>query len=190
MGDAIRVKTSLSSPGGALDEIFYVKITDPKKQSPPAKKGDDEPNRPLALPALQLVYKEARNGRKTWDSIEAAGIDMNHEVVVYPFAEGEKLDVVYINMDSHVLLEHRSNVRGLDAIDVANKRYISAVYFHTLFLYTITKNRAYEIVKQANGQSDEASGDLSAYLQDLFQNSYAQFLLNFDTQELIAAIEE
>ena len=190
VGDAIRVKASLSNPGGDLEEIFYVKITDPERQQSPPKKGGDEPNHPLALPKLQLVYKDAKDGRSTWDALEDAGIDMSRDVVVYPLVEGEKLHVIYINMDSHVLLSHRSKLKSHVAIDVADKRYISAVYFHALFLYTITKHKEYEIVKQQNGKGDEASGDISTYLQDLFQNSYAQFLLNFDTQELIAAIEE
>ena len=50
-------------------------------------------------------------------------------------------------MDSHVLLSHRSKLKSHVAIDVADKRYISAVYFRALFLYTITKHKEYEIAE-------------------------------------------
>ena len=98
VGDAIRVKASLSSPGGDLEEIFYVKITDPERQKPPPKKVDDEPNHPPAIPSLQLVYKDANYGRSTWDALEDAGVDMSRDVVVYPVVEGLKLVTSYTSI--------------------------------------------------------------------------------------------
>lgn len=50
-------------------------------------------------------------------------------------------------MDSHVLKNFKSKHKEATALEVADKKYISSVYFHTLFLYTITKNRKYAIVK-------------------------------------------
>jgi len=71
---------------------------------------------------------------------------------------------------------------------VAEKRYFSAVYFHTLFLFAITKNRKYSMQRESN-DTDDVSVDITEYISDLFTNSYAQFLLSFDTQELISALE-
>ena len=68
------------------------------------------------------------------------------------------------------------------------KRYVSAVYFHTLFLYTITRNRKYGVVRQSANKADQ-SIEVTDYIADIFSTFYAQFLLNFDTQELIAALE-
>ena len=58
------------------------------------------------------------------------------------------METVYINMDSSALLSYRAKLTKEEAIATAEKRYVSAVYFHTLFLYTITKNRKYGIVQQ------------------------------------------
>src|SRR6202000_1356322 len=98
--------------------------------------------------------------------------------------EGEALSEIYINMDSSALLNYRAKLNKEEAIAVADKRYLSAVYFHTLFLYVITKNRKYDIVKR-DGEAQEQPVELTEYVADLFKSFYAQFLLNFDTQELI-----
>ena len=117
---------------------------------------------------------------------------MNHNVVVHLDAEGDTLSTVYINMDSHVLFSHRAKLNAEEAIKLAENRYFSAVYFHTLFLYTITKNRKYGIVQQETGNGGEEVEDIEVteYISDLFKTYYAQFLLGFDTQELLSAIED
>jgi hypothetical protein len=187
VGDAIKLQASLSSPEQTLEQIFMVRIAAPEKKKTDPKKGD-QPDTRLGLPQLVMVYKDAGRGSPTWDSLEENGISMGHEVVVYPLVEGDTLSAVYINMDSNALLSHRAKLTKEEAISTAEKRYISAVYFHTLFLYTITKNRKYGIVKQREQASDE-SVEVTDYIADLFGTFYAQFLLNFDTHELIAALE-
>ena len=89
-------------------------------------------------------------------------------------------------MDSKVLLSHRSKLTGESVIDIAEKRYVSAVYFHTLVLYTVTKNRKYSLQQG----EDERNKSVPEYISDLFATFYAQFLLNFDMQELVTALEE
>ena len=191
IGDAIRMKASLSSPDGDLEEIFYIKITEPEQKKKPKGKKNEEPDNQLGLPEMRLVYREAIDGKLTWESMETkSGISMDHDTVVYPLVSGDVLETIFINMDSNVLLSHRSKLKGQEAIETADKRYISAVYYHTLFLYSISKNRQYGIVQHHNGHEDQKEIDLHEYLADLFQNFYAQFLINFDTQELIAALEE
>ena len=112
---------------------------------------------------------------------------MHHDIVVHPLVNDESLSAVYINMDSNVWLSHRTKLAKEEAITVAKKRYVSAVYFHTLFLYTITKNRKYALTQK--GQEDTQPVEITDYIADLFQTFYAQFLLNFDTQELVAALD-
>jgi hypothetical protein len=187
VGDAVKMRASLSSPDKRLEQIFMVKISDPEKKQREPKKGDD-PDVRLGLPQPVMVYKTDGRGGVTWEALENEGISMDHDVVVYPFVDGDALSRVYINMDSNALLSYRSKLTQGQAIDVAEKRYLSAVYFHTLFLYTITKKRNYGIVKQDGGGEDR-SVEITDYLADLFKTFYAQFLLSFDTQELIAALE-
>lgn len=188
VGDAIKLNASLSSPERTLEQIFMVKIAAPEKKKTDQQKGD-QPDNQLGLPQLKMVYKDAGRGNPTWDSLEDAGISMSHDVVVYPLVEDDKLSVVYINMDSKALLSHRVKLTKEEAIATARNRYISAVYFHTLFLYTITKNRKYGFVQQKEQGSGEEEVDVVDYISDLFSTFYAQFLLNFGTQELIAALE-
>ena len=191
VGDTIKMKASLSSPSGDLEEIFYIKIADQERRKQPSKKEEEEPDYLLGLPKMQLVYREAKDGKVTWESMETdSGIPMDHDKVVFPLVSGDVLETIFINMDSNVLLSHRSKLKGQEAIETANKRYISAVYFHTLFLYSISKNRNFGIVQQKNGDENHDTVELNDYLADLFQNYYAQFLINFDTQELIAALED
>ena len=186
VGDAIKLQASLSGPDKQRDQIFMVKISAPVKKSKEPKKGD-QPDTRLGLPQLYMVYKEPRPDGLTWDALEDKGIEMHHEIVVHPLVDDESLSAVYINMDSKVWLSHRAKLTKEEAITVAEKRYVSAVYFHTLFLYTITKNRNYFVTKRE--QQEEKDVDITAYIADLFQTFYAQFLLNFDTQELVAALD-
>ncbi len=188
VGDAIKLQASLSSPERSLEQIFMVRIGAPEKKNTDPKKGD-QPDTRLGLPQLHMVYKDESRGKPTWDSLEEASVSMNHDVVVYPLVEGDTLSAVYINMDSNALLSHRTKLTKEEAIATAEKRYVSAVYFHTLFLYTITKNRKFGIVQQKEEEDAQESVEVTDYISDLFRTFYAQFLLNFDTQELIAALE-
>ena len=187
VGDAIKLRASLSSPGKELDQIFMVKIAAPEKKDKDPKKGD-QPDSRLGLPKLQMVYEKSHQDHTTWEKLEEQGIEMNHEVVVHPLVDGESLGAVYINMDSNAWLSHRANLATEEAITVAERRYVSAVYFHTLFLYTITKNRKYSI-KGEREPEGECSVEITEYIADLFKTFYAQFLLNFDTKELVAALD-
>ena len=112
---------------------------------------------------------------------------MDHEVVVHPLVDDEFLSHVFINMDSTVWLSYRANLTRETAINVAEKRYVSSVYFHTLFLYMITKNRKYALTQRDKEHQQDV--EITDYIADLFQTFYAQFLLNFDTQELIASLD-
>jgi len=75
-----------------------------------------------------------------------------------------------------------------EALTLADKRFVSSVYFHALFLYMITRNRKYGIVHQAE-DGREVPVDLTEYLKDLFQSYYSEFLLNFEMEQLIATLE-
>lgn len=61
------------------------------------------------------------------------------------------------------------------------------MYFHTLFLFATTKSRKYA-VKQGEDDAAMVDVEIADYVSDLFTSSYAQFLLSFDTGELVDAI--
>ena len=189
VGDGIKVKAALSAPGGNFEEIFLIKITDPEKKQKEKAKGNEDRDPTLGLPELILVYKDEGKGPITWDKLEEQGISIDHEVVMHPYVPGDALTEIYVNMDSRVLLNHRSRLSTEEAIAIGERRYVSAVYFHTLFLYMITKNRKYEVVRRGGEGENDDPVDLTEYLKDLFQSYYAEFLLNFEVSELVAAFE-
>ncbi|MEZ4952195.1 MAG: hypothetical protein R2825_01305 [Saprospiraceae bacterium] len=187
VGDAIQVKVSLDAPGQEHDQIFWVKITDPKAK--PTEKPKQEENIELpGLPAPILVYRNKSEGRLTWDELGASGIDMEYENVMYPDASGDLLEKIYINMNSTVLMNFKSKQKAIseEQNEIADKKYISSVYFHSLFLYTIIKNKKYSIVQTVDKKEDEV--DLGTYLRVLFDSYYSEFILHFGTVDLMAAL--
>ena len=104
--------------------------------------------------------------------------------VVYPLVTGDKLECIYINMDSHVLKNYKSRKKTINTeqIQLADKRYVSSVYFHTLFLFVIAKNQQYKLLR------NEKDADLSEFLRDIFNSHYAEFLLNFGTDSLMESM--
>ena len=184
VGDTIEVRASLSSPAGDLVETVLVQLTDPERK---VVEPQPEPSPLLGIPDLVLCSRDGANSTKSWDEIALAGVDMNFDVVVYPFVDDDKLSRIYINLDSGVLRDFKSGNRSADAIELAERRYVSTVYFHTLFLFATTKSRKYT-VKRGEEDADMVDVEIADYVSDLFTSSYAQFLLSFDTAELIEAI--
>lgn len=181
VGDELQLKASLSGPGEPFEEIIWIKIKDketPKVEVP--KEEDDLDN--IGLPKLERVKQEQ------WEVLEGAGISMDYNTVMAPYASGEVLDTIYINLDSNVFLNYRSKLKSEDQLQVAEKRYLAAVYFHTLFLYMINKKRNYKMSIPKDGQDDEVS--LEDYLKDVFDSFYSEFLLNFGMEQLINSLED
>ena len=191
VGDSIQTKASLSAPGEDLEQVFWIKIAKPRKGNGGSKtqKNEPEPDNLVGLPELVPVFQSSENGKPTWDDVEQSGAEMSHDVVMHPEVEGDRLERIFVNMDSRVLLSYKPN--GEEAVKIAENRYLSSVYFHTLFLYTITKNRGYEIQQPPEDDySQPQDVEVGEYLKDLFDSYYSEFLLNFETSDLIEAIEE
>lgn len=189
VGESFEIKAALSKPDGDFDQIFLVKIADPEQPKEKAPKNEQEEDEKIGLPNLVLVYSEAVEGRegKTWNDLELNGISMDYETVVHPYAEDDILQAIYVNMDSHVLKDYKSTLKTADQLEAAEKRYYTSVYFHTLFLFTISKNKKYSI-KQGDGDAAKDI-DLVEYVKDIFESYYAQFLLNFGMSELVQSLE-
>ena len=189
VGDSVTVKASLTSPNGNLEQIFIVKISDRQKNNPQNidKKIDPES---IGLPKLQKVFRTSGEGRKCWSDYEEQGIEFDYKSVMYPLVEGDKLDTIFINMDSKILKSYKSKLKTEEQIVTADRRYLSAVYFHTVFLYMITKNQNYAIKKLGDTNEKDEDIELSQYLVDIFDNYYSEFLLNFEMSALLEALSE
>jgi len=184
VGDAVQLKVSLTAPTGDFDEIFWVKIANPQKPKEKIPKPEED-NEPLGLPQMKFAYKEKNEDALdavTWEDVElATGMPMEYKTVMIPEAEGDNLNQIFVNMDSNVLKSFKSKNKNPneEQIAVSNKKYCTAVYFHTLFLYTISKSRGYTVQQKREGQNGVEDIDLGEYLKDLFENNYSSFILNF-----------
>ena len=187
--DTVEVKATLTNPGNDFDQIFLIKIVDPKQKKEKVKKKEDDEESKIGLPELILVYKDKKEGeeKRTWDDLDESGIDMEYETIVHPLAEVDVLETIFVNMDSSVIKNYKSTLKTEEQYEMAEKRYYTSVYFHTLFLFTISKNKKYSM-KQTVGE-DEQERDVVDYVKDVFESYYAQFLLNFGMEQLVESLE-
>ena len=186
VGDAMKIKAALSSPEGELEQTFIVQITDQDKKpiKTPEPKNDDDN---IGLPELKQVFQARQGSFQCWEDLEF--VEMDYATVMHPFVEGDKLHTIFVNMDSTVLKKYKSKLGSEEQMLVADKRYVSAVYFHTLFLYMISKNRKYQIREPASEEAESyREVDLSEYLKDIFDSHYSEFLLNFEMGTLIESL--
>lgn len=192
VGDSCRIRAVLSGAGQVFEQLFWIRIVDSEKRTAVPSKSIRREDKRIALPDYQLVYKERRNDDGlSWDMLESQGIAMGYDEVMHPLVEGEKLAIIYINMDSRVLRTYKSRNAEELTLELAHKRYISTVYFHTLFLYAITSKRQYTVYQQSEGMATVSNPvDLAEYLKDVFSSHYSAFLLNFEMGDLVASLED
>ena len=191
VGDAAEVKVSLSDHSGNFEsEAFWVKISKPKApaQNTQQKEKIDIPN--LSLPEYILTYREQQDNAFSWMQVSVAtGQEIDHATVMYPMVNDRKLEKIYINMDSTVFMNFRPKNPTEQQLEYASKKYITSVYLHALFLYSITKNRKYTL-KQESDTGNPNDVELESYLKDLFDSQYAAFILNFGADSMMQAFEE
>ncbi len=185
VGETQQIKISLTNPGQDFDKIFLVKIEDSEKPKVKTKEKEDDDNR-IGLPEMVLVYKDEKGGeeRATWDKISGT-IEMTYENIMFAFVEGDVLQRIYVNMDSTVLKNYKSKLKTEVQMSIAERKYFTSVYFHTLFLFTISKNKKYSMTKLVNGKDDSEEVEVADYLKDIFDSYYSNFLLNFGMEALM-----
>ena len=182
VGDNIPIKISLDSPSETFEEIVWIEISEQQEEKKAKEKQEDKAEQ-VGLPQFHLVVKEREEGQEkllTWDDVEAAGKEIGFDTVMVTMSDGEQLSDIYINLDSKVLKNYKAKLAQHTKREYAEKKYITSVYFHTLFLYTITKNRQYQLKTEDN---DDITVD--EYIEDLFKSSYASFLLNFEIGNIV-----
>jgi len=188
VGDAVQIQANLSAPGETFNEMFWVMIKEKEnKEKKTPKENEDQDN--LGLPQLLFAYEEKPEAQKdcvSWEEVEeATSMDIDYSTVMVPDAEGDALTRIFVNMDSRVLMNFKSKDKhpNQEQLKLVNRKYFTSVYFHTLFLYTITKNRGYQISQKQEGKEELEDIDLGTYLKDLFDNYYSTFILNFGGME-------
>lgn len=181
-GDEIEVNATLKGAGDtSFTEIVFLKIVDPEQKKEPVP-SEEENYSNIGLPELVKISADQ------WDSLESHGITMDYNTVIAPLASGDTLEKIFVNMDSHVFLNHRKNLKNEEQILIAQKRYISSVYFHSLFLYMITKKKNYRLTLVNDNKEDDVTVD--EYIMDVFDSYYSDFLLNFGMEQLMGSLED
>jgi hypothetical protein len=180
VGDEIQIQVSLKGAGETFEELVWLQIIEPEARQNNVKREDTENIDNIGLPELKTVKREE------WERLELQGIEMNHSKVMFPQSEGDKLERIYVNLDSNVLLNQRKKLKNEDQITIAQKRYVAAVYFHSLFLYMITKRKGYILQTNSDGRINDVTVD--DYIKDVFDSYYSDFLLNFGMEQLVGAL--
>lgn len=181
-GDEIEVKASLKGPGNdSHDEIIWLKIVDPEGKKQPTPKVEEDNTDAIGLPELIKVTSEQ------WATLGEGGIEMGYKTVLFPVGDGDKLEKIYINLDSTVYLEHRKKLTNEEQIVTAQKKFLASVYFHALFLYMITKRKNYTMSVKRNDNEEDITVD--EFIKDVFDSYYSDFLLNFGMESLIASLD-
>ena len=183
--DLVQIRAELDGQGVEDQECFWVRIVDEEQPKEKTAREEETKEDNFGLPQPRLVYLEKKEGFVSWEECGNAGVEMDYGTVVHPVVTGELLEAIWINMDSHVLKAHKGRIKAIteEQIKLADKKYISSVYFHTLFLFAIAKSRNYSV---RQGETEREIGD---FLKDVFSSSYSEFLLNFGTEQLMASLQ-
>ena len=189
VGDEAKIKVSLSSPNaheGTFDEVFLVKISEPTAAPQKIQKRTETSSANLGMPQSIKVYEERGDDQKVtcWDDLENMGKPMSHDTVARLIVGGDKLEKIYINMDSSVFknFNHKDKNPSEEKIKINEQNYFMTVYCHALFLFTITKKE--KIVMSQEESQDEDSIEVEEYIENLFSNHYVEFLLGLNEEKI------
>lgn len=196
VGDVVDMGATLRCPGAEIEEVFQVRIVEPKGggDEPDLDDGGDEED--LGLPDLILVAREKRETgalkvTKTWDDLKASGLTMDGSVVVLPYCEdGQRVSGVYVNLDSEILDEFVNEHRSAQELQrkAMLDRYIAAMYLHAVMLAGEIGSQGFEIRRRVSDGS-EADADLvtaDEFVRSVVAGGYANLVLRFDAKKLMA----
>ena len=186
VGDRFKISTKLSAPGGEFEQQFLAEICEPDKNP---SKPKPQTEQIAGLPELVTCTENGRDGTSSWNDIESSGIPIEHSTVLRLVTDegGSKLSKIVINMDSRVFLDYRKNQKSQEAMQLVEKRYISSIYLHSIFLFASAKNGSYNLTQ--SGKNNESTVvELEEFISDIFSITYAQFLLNFEVSDILDVI--
>jgi hypothetical protein len=178
VGDEVQVAATLKGELTDFDEFFWVRIVEPQPRTGGSADGM------TGLPQAVIVGRELRDGiETTWDQV-AAVISRNFDenAIVYPMMTNDRAEVIYINIDSRVLAEHKAGRSHAteDLLRLLDKHYIATMYLHALLICGGMTLQGYSMTKPDSRQIDRSENvDLGEFVADLFSDGYAEFLVRF-----------
>jgi hypothetical protein len=188
IGEALHVRATLNVEGqDCCEENFWVRVVErpPRGSDEPEDEQEDRDRDDLGLPECVLVKREVTAGDeaaryKSWEDIASGGITMNEHIAVWPNLVDGKLTSVMINLDS-ANLQAFLQERRLDemARKVIVERYWIGMYLHAVVLGT-------SMIQAEKKGEPRGELDVSDLLKDLMNGSYANLILRFDAEKLVA----
>ena len=168
---------------GDFEEQLLAEICEPQKVR---SKPEPKTERITGLPEPVLCTVDGRDNTKTWEEIGESGESVDYDTILklIPDEKGTKLSKIVINMDSTVFIEYRNNQKTPEAVQIAENRYVSSVFLHSIFLFASAKNGSYSI-SQFGKNSEPDIVELEEFISRIFSSTYAQFLLNFEISDLL-----
>ena len=187
VGDEIKLNAKLTSPDGDMESLFYVKVVNPQKQE--NKKANKEPEKP-ELPKLIKITKDEEGKWKKNNGGEWIEEGWSEDNIIHIITDKQIVSAIAINMDSHSLQKYlsKNQVKKEEEIEFVKKQYLSKVFLHGLFLYSILeKLKLAESQENKYSNTDKNSEELVA---EIFK-SYSDVLLHLDTnKEILDSIED
>ncbi len=193
VGDKIELNAKLTSPNGDMESIFHVKIIAPQKQK--NTKTKKEPEKPELPQLIQITknndgYWQQDNGER-WSEDDG----WNEESIIHIIPaddEGEKkiVSAIAINMNSYSLKKYlsKNHAKTEVQIEYLKNQYISKIYLHGLFLYSILdKLKSQQNSQEKYKNDNQSSEDL---VSQIFKN-YSDVLIHLDTnKEVLNVLDE
>ena len=185
VGDEIELNAKLTSPDGDMESIFYVKIVNPQKQENTQTK--KEPKRP-ELPQLIKITKQndgnwQQDNGEIWSEDDWDGSSIIH-IITGEEDEKNIVSAIAINMDSYSLVKYLSKNKAKTEIEIdyLKNQYISKIYLHGLFLYSILDKLKSQQDDQEKYKNDNQNSEV--LLSQIFKN-YGDVLIHLDTNKEI-----
>ncbi|PKL92641.1 MAG: hypothetical protein CVV21_02470 [Candidatus Goldiibacteriota bacterium HGW-Goldbacteria-1] len=173
VGDEIQISTTLTSPSGDLECIFYIKIIDPQNLQDNNSKNKDKESLNLPLP-IKVFENKDKDDDRTWSDYGWDGNDIVKIITDNENKEKKLIEGIAINMDSFVIKRYISKNKVITSSDLVltKNRYFLSVYWHSIFLFKFLEN----IFKAEEYQ--ELPEDVEEIVAQLMQ-FYSEFLLSF-----------
>ncbi len=179
VGDKISTRVSLTGEDGEeFVQYLLLEIIESKVD----KKDQLDLMVESRMPEIVQVLKSE------WNHLDTVSTMDYHNVAVLQSDDGESLDKIYINMDSYVIHNYLSQMKTPEDIELAKSKYISSVYFHVLFVYMINRKKKYSFSVEVDEGFEERT--LIEFVEDLFDDTYSSFILNFGLDSFSGNIED
>ena len=187
--DEINLNARLTSPNGDIESIFYVKIINSQKHHKTrAKPKPEHPNLPKLIKVTKTDSGWEQDNGEAWKEDSWTSDSVVHIVTDSTDAsDASMVSAIAINMESNSLKQYisKGGAKSENEVVALKNKYISSIYLHALFLYSIIeKQHSYDAHRQNQNQPSEQ------LVARIFQD-YANVIVYLDSdREIFKALSD